>query len=499
MTFEELRLSKPLLRAVSEQGYSVPTPIQTQAIPPILAGRDLLGSAQTGTGKTAAFALPLLQRLSAEGGVKARPGRPRALIVAPTRELAAQIFDNLVVYGRHLPLRHVVVYGGVGQEPQVRGIRRGVDVLVATPGRLLDLIQQRVIDLGSTEVFILDEADQMFDMGFIHDIRRLVKMLPARRQTLMFSATMPPEIRELAEVVLTDPVNVRANPVSSAAPRIEQTMYRAERAERTALLRALLLGPAFGRTLVFTRTKHGADRVVRDLVRGGIRAQAIHGNKSQSMRRKAMDAFRSKAPPVLVATDIAARGIDVDDITHVINFDLPDVPETYVHRIGRTARAGAAGSAVSFVGREDRSQLRAIERLIGGPIQAGAPLDVPHDAAPAAPSDNVSAASRADGPRDGEETRGRRPGRAPSMSSGSGGKHPRGGRKATRDPVAGSFRSEGGRNESRRGSGVSRSRAESGSGRMATEGRSGGGARPSPRVRKEHRKGRGRRPAAAAS
>ena len=382
MTFEDLRLSKPLLRAVSEQGYSIPTPIQSRAIPPILEGHDVLGSAQTGTGKTAAFALPLLQRLSAEGSRKAAPGRPRALIVAPTRELAAQIFENLTTYGKHLPLRHVVIYGGVGQDPQVRGIRRGVDVLVATPGRLLDLVQQRVLDLGSVEVFILDEADQMFDMGFIHDIRKMVRMLPQRRQTLLFSATMPPEIRELAQAVLTNPVDVRVDPVSSAAPKITQSMYAAERGVRTGMLRALLLGPAAGRTLVFTRTKHGADRVVRDLIRGGIRAQAIHGNKSQSVRRKAMDAFRSKNPPVLVATDIAARGIDVDDITHVINFDLPDVPETYVHRIGRTARAGAAGSAVSLVGRDERSQLRAIERLIGHPIAFGPPLeDVPFDQA----------------------------------------------------------------------------------------------------------------------
>ena len=336
-----------------------------QAIPYVLAGRDLLGLAQTGTGKTAAFALPILQGL-AERGVRPHGDRPiRVLVLTPTRELAAQIGDSFERYGKHLGYRHTVIFGGVGQNPQVRALRAGVDILVATPGRLLDLHGQRQIHLSHLEVFVLDEADRMLDMGFIHDVKRVIAMLPQRRQTLFFSATMPPEAKELANAILRDPETVAVTPVSSTVDRIAQWLYFVEKDKKRELLVDLLTDRALERVLVFSRTKHGANRIAEVLHKRGVRAEAIHGNKSQGARERALANFKSGTSRVLVATDIAARGIDIDDVTHVVNFDLPNVPETYVHRIGRTARAGAEGVALSFCDTEEREYLIDIERLIG--------------------------------------------------------------------------------------------------------------------------------------
>jgi ATP-dependent RNA helicase RhlE len=360
MQFSDLKLIEPLLRAVAAEGYDVPTPIQEQAIPHILAGSDLLGCAQTGTGKTAAFALPILQRLAARG-----PSRGiRALILTPTRELASQIGESFTTYGQHLGLRNTVIFGGVGQNAQLAALRRGVDVLVATPGRLLDLCSQGYVSFNSLEIFVLDEADRMLDMGFIHDVRRIIGMLPERRQTLFFSATMPLDIQKLASHILSRPVRVEVTPVASTAEKIEQSVFFVERTDKRALLEHVLSDASIRRALVFTRTKHGANRVAEQLTRANIGAVAIHGNKSQNARERALASFKQGTTRVLVATDIAARGIDIDDISHVINFDLPNVPESYVHRIGRTARAGASGVALSFCDSEERSYLADIERLI---------------------------------------------------------------------------------------------------------------------------------------
>jgi ATP-dependent RNA helicase RhlE len=362
--FEDLGLAEPILRAVQAEGYETPTPIQAQAIAHVMAGRDLMGCAQTGTGKTAAFALPTLHRLGQnECRVNGRGRKIRALVLSPTRELASQIGASFRTYGKHLHLRHTLVYGGVGQNPQVRALNGGVDILVATPGRLLDLMNQGFIDLAKVEILILDEADQMLDMGFIHDLRRIVGKIPSNRQTLMFSATMPGEIRQLAAAWLRDPVTVQVAAVSAPAEKIEQSVYFVEQRNKPHLLADYLKRTASKRTLVFTRTKHGADKVVKHLSKSGIRAEAIHGNKSQAARERALLSFKSHKPPVLVATDIAARGLDIDDVSHVVNFDLPMVAELYVHRIGRTGRAGASGIAVSFCGRDERSMLRSIERL----------------------------------------------------------------------------------------------------------------------------------------
>ncbi|MEX2316569.1 MAG: DEAD/DEAH box helicase [Pirellulales bacterium] len=395
-TFSGLGLADSLLRAVRDEGYHTATPIQLQAIPPVLAGRDLMGCAQTGTGKTAAFALPTLQRLGANSGEprsnhatppsrtssyapprggnrRNKPGRDfrraadrppiRALILAPTRELAAQIQVSFETYGQFTGLRSAVVYGGVGQSPQVRAIQSGVDILVATPGRLLDLMEQGYVDLRKIEVLILDEADQMLDMGFIIPLRRIVAAVPRVRQTLMFSATMPPEIKKLAGEWLADPVHVQVGPVATPIELVEQSVYFVEPRHKPHLLTHFLMNTECTRTLVFARTKHGADKIVKQLVRNGIRAAAIHSNKSQSVRQRTLDEFKSNRTPVLVATDIAARGLDIDDISHVINYELPNVPEMYVHRIGRTGRAGATGIATTFCGREERGLLRDIERL----------------------------------------------------------------------------------------------------------------------------------------
>ncbi|MBM4113199.1 MAG: DEAD/DEAH box helicase [Phycisphaerae bacterium] len=374
--FDDLGLVDPLRRALRDDGYETPTPIQAQSIPALLAGRDMLGCAQTGTGKTAAFALPILQRLHAS---PRRGTQPRALVLAPTRELAVQIAESFRSYGKHTKVSGTTLFGGVSQFHQVKALRRGVDVIVATPGRLLDLMEQGFVDLSSIEVFVLDEADRMLDMGFIKPIQRIAAAVPARRQTLLFSATMPQEIVHLAEALLSDPARVAVTPVASAAPKIEQSVHLVPNAGKFALLETLLKHESVERALVFVRTKHGADRLSRKLESSGLRAGAIHGNKAQNARQRALEAFRNGRMPILVATDVAARGIDVDDVSHVFNFDLPFEPEAYVHRIGRTGRAGAVGTAVAFCDRDERGMLRAIERLLGTSIPRADGSDESHE------------------------------------------------------------------------------------------------------------------------
>ena len=378
MTFEELNLSAPVLRAVREAGYTVPSPIQAAAIPPVLAGRDLMGCAQTGTGKTAAFGLPMLDRLAAAKPKK--PGAVRALILTPTRELALQIGESFAAYGKYLPLRSTVIFGGVGQAPQVQALRSGVEILVACPGRLNDLIGQGHVDLSGVEIFVLDEADRMLDMGFVHDVKKVIAKLPPRRQNLMFSATMPAEIEQLAAGILHAPAFVKVDPVSSTVDRIRQSLYYVEKGNKKLLLPWLIQNlndPPVTNALVFSRTKHGADKIARDLVRQGIPAAAIHGNKSQSARVAALEGFKAGKTRVLVATDIAARGIDISELAYVFNYDLPEVAETYVHRIGRTARAGAEGAAVSFCAPEEQEYLAGIEKLNRRklPVVSGHPWD----------------------------------------------------------------------------------------------------------------------------
>ncbi len=366
ISFEDLALVEPIRRALKDEGYATPTPIQAQAIPQLLAGQDLLGIAQTGTGKTAAFALPILQRLAASRGQAGLQRKTaRCLVLTPTRELALQIGDSFRAYGRHLGLRSLVIFGGVGQNPQVAGMARGVDILTATPGRLLDLLGQGHLRLDAIETVVLDEADRMLDMGFIHDVKKIVALLPKQRQTLLFSATMPSAIARLAAGILRDPVRVEVTPPSTTVELIEQRVAFVERAGKREMLCAMLRDRALARVLVFTRTKHTANRVAEQLTRAGFSAEAIHGNKSQGARQRALEGFRAGHVRVLVATDIAARGIDVDGITHVVNYELPNVPDTYVHRIGRTARAGAAGAAISLCDGEERAYLRDIERTIG--------------------------------------------------------------------------------------------------------------------------------------
>jgi ATP-dependent RNA helicase RhlE len=360
--FNDFALSETILRAVADEGHTNPTPIQQKSIPPILAGRDLCGIAQTGTGKTAAFALPILERLS-HTRTSRTPGRPRVLVLTPTRELASQVGQSFRTYGAGLKLSIAVIFGGVSQRPQVDALRRGADILIATPGRLLDLVQQRHLTLGGVEILVVDEADQMLDLGFIVPLRKIVKMVPAARQTLFFSATMPKTIAELAESLLTEPVQVAVTPVASTVERVAQSVMFVSRDQKQRLLDRILADEGMRRVLVFTRTKHGADKVVRNLARAGIEAAAIHGNKSQSQRERALASFKDGGTRVLVATDIAARGIHVEGVTHVVNFELPNVPESYVHRIGRTARAGAEGVAISFCTGEERAFLKDIEKL----------------------------------------------------------------------------------------------------------------------------------------
>jgi ATP-dependent RNA helicase RhlE len=377
MGFKALSLSAHILQTLETEGYATPTPIQAEAIPHVLAGKDVLGVAQTGTGKTAAFALPIIQRLldpahkilhageqPSEAHNTAKAARKiRSLILSPTRELASQIEESFKTYGRGTSLRYSVIFGGVSAHWQVKSLFHGVDVVVATPGRLLDLMMQGYVDLRYVQTFVLDEADQMLDMGFINDIRKIISKLPVKRQNLLFSATMPTEIRRLADDILRNPVTVAVTPVASTVQKIEQSVYYVDKGAKPSMLVKYIQDNGISRALVFTRTKHGADKVARYLDKAGIRASALHGNKTQGQRRRAMDLFKSQKPPILVATDIAARGLDIDDISHVVNYDVPNIPETYVHRIGRTGRAGASGTAVSFVDHEEREYLRDIERL----------------------------------------------------------------------------------------------------------------------------------------
>lgn len=418
MSFENLGLVPALLRAVKDAGYDLPTPIQQQAIPAVIAGRDIVGCAQTGTGKTAAFALPILQRLNASADDE--PAL-RALIVTPTRELAAQIGESFSTYGKHLELWHAVVFGGVNDKPQIRELRKGVDALIATPGRLLDLMGRGEIDLSLIEVFVLDEADQMLDMGFLPDIRRLIAALPKKRQTLFFSATMPTEIRKLGQSMLCDPVDVSVARVSEPAEAVEQRLFFVDKADKRRLLVDLVREGAVRRSLVFSRTKHGANRIAKFLDDAGVGTAAIHGNKSQGARTRALDAFKSGELRVLVATDIAARGIDVEGVTHVINFDLPNVPETYIHRIGRTARAGASGVAWSFCDVEERPFLADIERLIRRHIVRVEDHSYPPTQRPPAETDLASKSSGKSKSGGGAKSRGGGGGKRPPSNGRRGG------------------------------------------------------------------------------
>lgn len=363
MTFQELKIIPAILKALSKENYSTPTPIQEQAIPAVLAGRDLLGCAQTGTGKTAAFAIPIIQRLSQQPNKPNTQRRIRSLILTPTRELAIQILDNMQAYGQYTDLRCLAIVGGVSQKAQERSLEQGADVVIATPGRLMDLLNQRLIDLQHVQVLVLDEADRMLDMGFIHDVKRIISKLPSKKQTLFFSATMPTEIASLVKSLLVNPVKIEITPVSSTVDRIQESVYFVDKENKQNLLNFLLQDKSIASALVFTRTKHGADRVVRGLNKIGVTAQAIHGNKSQNARQTALNNFKSGVTRVLVATDIAARGIDIDELSHVININLPNIPETYVHRIGRTGRAGHSGIAISFCEKDEIPYLRDIEKL----------------------------------------------------------------------------------------------------------------------------------------
>ena len=374
MKFNELKLEKNILKALKEAGYSEPTPIQQQAIPPVLEGRDLMGCAQTGTGKTCAFAVPIIQRLAKSEGKK---GTIRALILTPTRELALQIYENVCQYARYVPCSAAVIFGGVSQVPQVEAIERGVDILIATPGRLWDLMGQKIVKLDKAEFFVLDEADRMLDMGFFPDVKRIVKFLPKKRQTLLFSATIPAEIADLAEKMLHEPEHISVTPSAKPADKIEQQLYFVEKQEKRELLPDIIRQSNVHQVLVFTRTKHGADKVARDLNRAGIKTKSIHGDKSQNQRQRALADFKECKIAVLVATDIAARGIDINDLPLVINFDLPNIPETYVHRIGRTGRAGQEGTAISFCDRSERPYLKDIEKLIGKRIPVAG--EIPHE------------------------------------------------------------------------------------------------------------------------
>lgn len=361
MAFRKLDIIEPILHAIAEEGYTIPTPIQQQAIPLVLEGKDLLGCAQTGTGKTAAFAIPILQILHDQ-----KPLRPgiKALILTPTRELAIQIGESFTAYGKNTGIRHAVIFGGVSQLNQTNALRKGIDVLIATPGRLLDLMSQGYVRLDQLQIFVLDEADRMLDMGFIHDVKKVIAKLPAKRQTLFFSATMPPEIQKLAQVLLTNPAKVEVTPPATTVDKIEQSLYHVSKTDKPDLLSHLLETMEIRSVLVFNRTKHGSDKLVKILRKNNVDAAAIHGNKSQAARQTALTNFKSGKLKVLVATDIAARGIDIDDLSHVINYDLPNIPETYVHRIGRTGRAGNHGIAISFCSMEEKQELKDIQKLI---------------------------------------------------------------------------------------------------------------------------------------
>ncbi|MGL4108798.1 DEAD/DEAH box helicase [Clostridium sp. LP20] len=375
MKFQDLNIVEPILKALNEAGYTNPTPIQEQSIPSLLMGKDFLGCAQTGTGKTAAFAIPVLQNIQENKGKENGQRLIKALILAPTRELAIQIEENFTMYGKYMDIKNTVIFGGVSQKPQVKVLRSGVDILIATPGRLLDLIDQKYIDLRNVEHFVLDEADRMFDMGMSRDVKKVVAKLPKVRQNLLFSATMPSEVMNLVNAILKNPVRVEVAPVSSTIDTITQGVYFVNKKEKKSLLVHFLKDESIKSLLVFSRTKHGANNIVKDLTKVGIESQAIHGNKSQNARQLALSNFKEGKIRVLVATDIAARGIDVDELSHVINYDLPDVPETYVHRIGRTGRAGHSGVAITFCDNEEKNELKAIEKVIGKNIPVMEPVE----------------------------------------------------------------------------------------------------------------------------
>jgi ATP-dependent RNA helicase RhlE len=474
MQFSDLRLVEPLLRALVEEGYTTATPIQAKAIGPVLDGHDVLGSAQTGTGKTAAFALPILQHLADKmPAMRGKGFAPRCLVLAPTRELVSQIAEGFTTYGRHLKLKVTTVFGGVSQYSQEKALRNGVDVLVAAPGRLLDLCEQGLVDLRSIQTLVLDEADRMLDMGFIHPIRRIAAMLPAKRQTLMFSATMPVEIRKLADTLLNKPVRIEVAPVSSMAPKIEESVYFVEKNKKPALLAHLFEELGMARTIVFTRTKHGADKVVKALHRYDIRAEAIHGNKSQNARQRALENFKNGKTPMLIATDIASRGIDVDMITHVVNFDLTHEPETYIHRVGRTGRAGHTGIAVSFCDSDEKENLRQIEKLTKRKIRVAD--DVKGLVNPNREESNTRDEDRGGrgGRREGERSHG---GRSSQGSRGHG-RAPQGERHSA--PRAGQpGRPASGSAQARPGQGVSRPHARPHGERAASSHSSSGHARP---------------------
>lgn len=432
MKFEDLGLSQYLLRAIRGEGYETATPIQAQAIPIVLEGHDLMGCAQTGTGKTAAFALPTLHTLAGDKRTKLRKRPIRSLVLAPTRELAVQVTASFAKYGKFTQLHTTTIYGGVNQNPQVRALQKGVDIVVATPGRLLDLMNQGHVDLKQVEILILDEADQMLDMGFLPDLKRIVDAVPNDRQTLMFSATMPDAIRRLAGQWLDDPKHLQVSPNSSPVETVKQSVFFVNTHHKPQMLTHYLQNTAWERTLVFARTKHGADKIVKQLVRDGIRAAAIHGNKSQNARARTLEQFKSNRPPVLVATDIAARGLDVNSVSHVINYELPEVPEVYVHRIGRTGRAGASGIATSFCGGEERGRLRQIERLTRRAI------DVEVTQAEYALPERSNSGGKGDSPR-------------PRRSSGKKfyGKKPQSGSTRPKSPKAGTVRAGGQANSSK--------------------------------------------------
>ncbi len=392
MSFDKLNLNSTILEALKAEGYTMPTEIQEQAIPSLLEGKDLLGCAQTGTGKTAAFAVPILQILSGEPKNTKGPKTIRALILTPTRELAVQVGESFTAYGKHTGLKNTVIFGGVSQKPQTDALKAGIDILVATPGRLLDLMNQKYINLNHVKFFVLDEADRMLDMGFVADVKRVISHLPKIRQTMLFSATMPPEISKLAVSILTDPVRVAVTPISSTVDIIEQAVYFVAKKDKKLLLIHLLKDKSIASALVFSRTKHGADKIVKDLIKAGIQAQAIHGNKSQAARQLALNRFKDKKTRVLIATDIAARGIDVEDLSHVINFDLPNIPETYVHRIGRTGRAGLGGVALSFCDEDEKPYLKDIQKLISKSIPVIE--DHPYLLSSNEPSENRTSANR---------------------------------------------------------------------------------------------------------
>jgi len=405
MSFEKLNLIEPILKSLKAEGYVQPTPIQEQSIPVLLERKDLLGCAQTGTGKTAAFAIPILQLLHQDELYKKGPAGIKALVLTPTRELAIQIGESFSAYGKLLRIRHTVIFGGVPQRSQTDALRAGVDILIATPGRLLDLMDQRYVRLEHLKMFVLDEADRMLDMGFIHDVKKIIGRIPAKRQTIFFSATMPAEISKLADTILTNPTRVEVTPPSSTANTVKQEIYFVEKTNKRSLLLHLLQDNAINTALVFTRTKHGADRVAKDLNRAGVMAEAIHGNKSQNARQKALSNFKLQHTRVLVATDIAARGIDIDELSHVINYELPNVPETYVHRIGRTGRAGASGISISFCDGEEKAYLKDIQKLIGKsvPVAENNPYPMSNTSlshvseAPKSQSQNKSNGSRRSG------------------------------------------------------------------------------------------------------